>query len=123
VQVFPTGRQELSNDGRFHYRGGTIPARLPPTIDATRLVTRVCRSIEGLSGYIGFDLLLADDTQRLLIVEANPRLTTAYLGYRALAKENLAARILHPEGAKEPIGWNDGRIEFTAAGRIRSFAG
>ncbi len=88
-----------------------------------QLVTRICRSIEGLSGYIGFDLLLPADPQRLLVVEANPRLTTSYLGYRALAKGNLAARILHPERVSEPIAWHSGRVEFTADGRIRSSAG
>jgi predicted ATP-grasp superfamily ATP-dependent carboligase len=123
VHVFPTGQQQLSDDGRFHYRGGTIPACLPEAIDASQLLTRVCRSIEGLSGYIGFDLLLAADLQRPLLVEANPRLTTSYLGYRALAKENLAARILDPAGLNEPIQWDDARVEFTADGRIRPIAG
>lgn len=122
VQVFPIGQQHLSDDGCFHYRGGTIPACLPEGIDAKQLARRICRSIEGLSGYIGFDLLLTADSQRLLVVEANPRLTTSYLGYRALAKENLAARILHPERVSEPIAWHSGRVEFTTDGRIRSSA-
>jgi len=123
VHVFPIGQQHLSDDGRFHYRGGNIPACLPKAVDASQLVTRICRSIDGLSGYIGFDLLLPADSQRLLVVEANPRLTTSYLGYRALANENLAARILHPERANEPIAWHSGRVEFTADGRIRSSDG
>jgi tyramine---L-glutamate ligase len=119
VHVFPTGQQHLSDDGRFHYRGGAIPARLPQAIDAGQLLTRVCRSIPGLSGYIGFDLVLPAGSNRPLIVEANPRLTTSYLGYRALANENLAARILDPARTNEPIRWNAGRVEFTADGRIR----
>ena len=53
-----------------------------------------CHSIPGLAGYIGFDLILTPDSRRLVVVEANPRLTTAYLGYRELAKENLAIRML-----------------------------
>jgi predicted ATP-grasp superfamily ATP-dependent carboligase len=122
LHVFPTGQQHLSDDGRFHYRGGAIPACLPEAVDASQLLTRVCRSIAGLSGYIGFDLLLPAESQRLLVVEANPRLTTSYLGYRALANENLAERILNPAGANEPIRWNDGRVEFTADGRIRPIA-
>jgi predicted ATP-grasp superfamily ATP-dependent carboligase len=118
VHVFPAGRQHLSDDGRFHYQGGTIPARLPETVDPAELVTRACRSIRGLSGYIGFDLLLTDARQ-LLIVEANPRLTTAYLGYRALAKENLAARMLHP-ATTHPIDWRSESVEFTPDGRLRT---
>ena len=99
VEVFPVGRQHLSDDGRFHYQGGTIPASVPNLAAAERLVRDVCRSIPGLAGYIGFDLILTPDARRLVVVEANPRLTTAYLGYRALAKENLAVRILHQNRA------------------------
>ena len=117
VHVFPAGQQHLSDDGRFHYRGGTIPAQLPVAVDPVRLVTRVCRSIRGLSGYIGFDLLLTADARQLLIVEANPRLTTAYLGYRALAKENLTARMLHP-ATTHPIDWRSESVEFTPDGQL-----
>jgi tyramine---L-glutamate ligase len=123
VNAFPAGQQHLSDEGRFHYRGGTIPVHLPENVDPTRLITDICRSIEGLSGYIGFDLTLSACAPRLLVVEANPRLTTSYLGYRALAKESLAARILDPAQAKERIAWHAGRVEFTADGRVRSMIG
>ena len=59
VEVFPVGRQRLSDDGRFHYLGGKIPALLPGPVDLAGMVTQVCRSISGLAGYIGFDLILA----------------------------------------------------------------
>ncbi len=119
VQVFPAGQQHLSDDGRFHYWGGAIPARLPASVDVAGLVTRVCRSIHGLSGYIGFDLILPADSSQPLIVEANPRLTTSFLGYRALAEENLAARILQPARADNPIAWKAETIVFKPDGRLR----
>ena len=106
VEVFPVGRQHVSDDGRFHYQGGTIPASVPNPAGAERLVRDVCHSIPGLAGYIGFDLILTPDARRLVVVEANPRLTTAYLGYRELAKENLAVRMLHPGRAAGPIQWS-----------------
>jgi tyramine---L-glutamate ligase len=117
VEVFPVGRQDLSDDGRFHYQGGTIPAVVPNPKAADRLVGDVCRSIPGLAGYIGFDLIHTPDARRLIVVEANPRLTTAYLGYRVLAKENLAARMLHPNRATGPISWSSESAEFRPDGQ------
>jgi hypothetical protein len=119
VEVFPVGRQQLSDDGRFHYQGGTIPVPVPNLATAERMVRDVCRSIPGLAGYIGFDLILTSDARRLVVVEANPRLTTAYLGYRALATENLAARILHPNRAAGPISWSADSTTFTPDGQCQ----
>ena len=119
VEVFPVGRQHLSDDGRFHYQGGTIPVPVPNLATAERLVRDVCRSIPGLAGYIGFDLILTPDARRLVVVEANPRLTTAYLGYRALAKENLAVRILHQNRAAGPISWSNETTTFTPDGQCQ----
>jgi hypothetical protein len=116
VDVFPVGRQHLSDEGRFHYQGGTIPSPVPNPKAADRLVRDVCHSIPGLAGYIGFDLILTPDARRLVVVEANPRLTTAYLGYRALAKENLAFRMLHTNRAVGPILWSYESTEFTPDG-------
>lgn len=116
IEVFPAGQQRLSDDGRFHYHGGRIPALLPQPMDPTPIVTRICRSLAGLAGYIGFDLIQTAHSPRLLIVEANPRLTTSYLGYRALARENLAARILQPGRAADPIAWTPGAVEFRPDG-------
>jgi tyramine---L-glutamate ligase len=114
--VFPIGEQLLSDDGRFQYRGGRLPARPQLPAHAAELVAAACRCLPGLCGYIGFDLVLTDDGNRLVFVEANPRLTTSYLGYRCLARENLAARILDPECSDKPIGWRTELIEFTAEG-------
>ena len=38
VEVFPVGRQQLSDDGRFHYQGGTIPVPVPNLATAERMV-------------------------------------------------------------------------------------
>ena len=85
IERLPVAEQHLSDDGRFRYLGGTIPADISPrTCDRIDdLVKSVCRTIEGLAGYVGFDLLLLEDNT-LLIVEVNPRLTTSYFGYRQL---------------------------------------
>jgi predicted ATP-grasp superfamily ATP-dependent carboligase len=85
IECLPVGEQHLSDDGRFRYLGGTIPADISTKNSSAihDLVKSACRTIEGLAGYIGFDLLLPDEGAPL-IVEINPRLTTSYIGYRQL---------------------------------------
>jgi tyramine---L-glutamate ligase len=117
ADIFPVGQQRLSDDGRFQYQGGRIPAHAPPVTNARRIVNAACRSIPGLAGYIGFDLIQSQSSGSVLIVEANPRLTTAYLGYRVLCGENLAGRILET-ARNRPINWLAGAVEFTADGQI-----
>ena len=116
VHVLPIGEQMLSDDGRFTYLGGAIPADRALPAGTTALLEAVCRSIPGLHGYVGFDLILPDHESRPIICEINPRLTTAYLGYRELAVENLAARMLLPN--PEPIAWKGGRVRFRADGEM-----
>jgi predicted ATP-grasp superfamily ATP-dependent carboligase len=107
VEILPVGEQRLSRDGRFGYLGGRIPAAdLAPELacEAARVVEAACRSLPGLAGWVGFDLLLTRAEPRVRIVEANPRLTTSYCGYRRLTRENLAARLLSGV-AGPPIEW------------------
>jgi hypothetical protein len=109
VEIFPLGEQRISRDGRFHYVGGRIPA---PGItsqvaeEAAQLVADACRSLPGLAGFVGFDLIACAGDSRVRILEANPRLTTSYVGYRRLTHENLAARMLFADAAREPIEWH-----------------
>ena len=103
IEVLPVGEQRLTSDGRFGYRGGRIPAiDLPPELAsaAVDLVTEACRSVPGLAGFVGFDLIASPEPPHVRIVEINPRLTTSYVGYRRLTRENLAARMLGLVGSK-----------------------
>jgi predicted ATP-grasp superfamily ATP-dependent carboligase len=100
IEVLPIGQQRISRGGCLHYEGGRIPAcDIPPALadEAAELVERACRSLPGLAGFIGVDLIAAAQEPRIRIVEVNPRLTTSYVGYRRLTRENLAARILLTE--------------------------
>ena len=93
IECLPVGEQRLSTDGRFQYLGGIIPANISTKAQAAiqDLVLATCRSINGLAGYIGLDLLLTDD-ESPVIVEINPRLTTSYIGYRQLYTEPIPMR-------------------------------
>ena len=98
------GEQRLSDDGRFRYLGGIIPApdlSLNATNAIEELVRNTCRTIPGLVAYIGVDLLLTRDDQPL-IVEINPRFTTSYIGYRNYILTNLLKRWQMLTGPLEP---------------------
>jgi predicted ATP-grasp superfamily ATP-dependent carboligase len=114
VDVLPPCEQILSGDGRFSYEGADFPGRLNPTdVDLIESVVRRCSSIiPGLCGYVGFDLVIPDESgAEPLIVDINPRLTTGYLLWRKMCVDNLAARMLKSCVAEAgtsagPLSWN-----------------
>jgi hypothetical protein len=123
IEIFPVGEQRLSDDGCFGYEGGQIPAGCPVECDVTnevrRIVMQACPAVPGLLGYVGLDFVAPTDRARgPLVVEINPRLTTAYLGYRALTHENLAERLIFPDREWPPIVWNNGPVSFRANGQL-----
>lgn len=113
IELFPPADQRLSEDGRFRYLGGRIPAA---RVDAAAIHTAAytaCRLIPGLRGYVGIDLVVPhENPRRPMIVEINPRLTTSYLGYRALAQCNLAEWLLMSDRSADRIKWRPGTVSF-----------
>lgn len=124
VQVLPIALQNLRGDG-FQYLGGVIPASIDREVIPAihQLVQSACLSIDGLRGYVGVDLLLPETDSRVpIIVEVNPRLTTSYVGYRHLCKDNIAARMVlssRASGPLEPLAWRHGHVTFDADGRCQ----
>lgn len=51
------------------------------------------RSVPGLAGFVGIDFILTADDQPI-VMELNPRLTSAYVGLSRLLGRNLAAEVL-----------------------------
>lgn len=119
IELLPVAEQSLSDDGRFFYRGGKVPAGI---VDHTRVQTTAlaaCRTVPRLRGYVGVDLIIPDDPATgPVVVEINPRLTTSYLGYRALATDNLAEWMLLPNRFQREACWHPEPVEFDAAGKI-----
>jgi hypothetical protein len=116
--------QELTDDGRFRYQGGVLPLPPPLSDRAVRLATQAIYPVSGLRGYVGVDMILgksADGTEDQ-VIEINPRMTTSYVGLRALAKTNLAeAMIQIAEGKRiEPVNWKTGKLLFRPDGRVVS---
>ena len=116
------GYQRISDDGQFRYLGGRLP--LPPALAerATALATSVVSTLPHPRGYLGVDLVLGEsaDGSGDAVIEINPRLTTSYVGLRALAEDNLAEAMLRiARGERSPeIRWKPGTIAFSADGRV-----
>jgi predicted ATP-grasp superfamily ATP-dependent carboligase len=115
VPLLPAA-QHLSDDGRFRYLGGRVP--LPDGLRerAVSLARRAVEAVPGLRGYVGVDVVLGDGDQ---VIEINPRLTTSYVGLRALAETNLTEAMLRVAGGEEVAPrWSAGEVRFGADGTL-----
>lgn len=124
--ALPPCLQSLGGEGGFSYLGGSLPLAPNLARRATKLATRAVSGLAGRLGYLGVDLVLgheatgADD----VVIEINPRLTTSYVGLRALCDGNLAAAMLAIAAGREiELCWKSGPIHFTASGDVRHIPG
>jgi tyramine---L-glutamate ligase len=118
----PPCRQRLSDDGQFCYLGGSVPLQPHLAGRATAIARRAVESLPKPLGYLGVDLVLGDDPDGRddVVIEVNPRLTTSYVGLRALALENLAAAMLTAAaGEVTRLSFDARPLEFDADGTIR----
>ncbi|MGH7545784.1 MAG: ATP-grasp domain-containing protein, partial [Gemmatimonadota bacterium] len=76
----------------FVYHGGSVPLRHPQADAALAAARRACEAVPNLRGYVGVDLVLADDGP--YVIEINPRLTTSYVGLRDATDVNIAGLVL-----------------------------
>ncbi len=106
---------EASRD--FVYRGGATPLEHPLAARAVEAALRTCEAIAGLRGYVGVDVVLTES--EAVVIEVNPRLTTAYLGVRSAIEENIAEMALAACAGDLPTSRPvHRRVRFTASGRI-----
>jgi tyramine---L-glutamate ligase len=111
-------RQHLSDDGRFTYRGGSLPLAQPLASRALQVASAAVGCVEGLRGYVGVDVVVTE--REGWAIEINPRMTTSYIGLRALARFNLAEAMLAAVRGEElpSLEWEARAITFTADGRM-----
>ena len=65
---------------------------------------------------LGNETTGADD----VVIEINPRITTSYVGLRALSRVNLAEAMLAiAEGRELELCWGPGPIQFDSSGGVR----
>jgi predicted ATP-grasp superfamily ATP-dependent carboligase len=101
----------------FGYQGGSTPLDHPLARHAASVAERACGAVPGLRGYVGVDVMLSD--AGAVVIEINPRLTTAYLGVRQAVRENLAELALHAcEGTLPAPPALRRSIRFSSDGRI-----
>jgi len=101
----------------FSYHGGRTPFEHRLAERAVEAAIATCRAVPGLRGYVGVDLVLtASDA---VVIEVNPRLTTAYLGVRRAIAENVAALALAACAGTlpaRPVVRHS--VRFTTTGRV-----
>lgn len=115
--------QRMRASRPFSYLGGTTPLEHPLARLGVEAALRTCEALPGLRGYIGVDVVLTKS--EAVVIEVNPRLTTAYLGLREALREpgrstrNVAAMSLAACAGTLPTPPPIRRaVRFTAAGRI-----
>lgn len=122
AMALPPCEQELSGDGCFRYLGGSTPARCCLSAAVRERVQNLARrAVQALGdvviGYVGVDIVIGEDEADDAVIEINPRLTTSYVGLRALAETNLAQAMLDLAGGCAPaLSFRRGAVRFTAHG-------
>jgi len=74
------------------YEGGVVPFDHPLKHEAFKVAEKVTGSFAGLRGYVGVDLVLAED--KPFVLDVNPRLTTSYVGLSRVAGFNVAEAMI-----------------------------
>lgn len=118
--ALPASRQRLSDDGRLRYLGGSVPLPSPLAERAARLARSAIAACGDVLGYVGIDLVLGDDGEGGdVVIEVNPRLTTSYLGLRALCRQNLAGAMLRAAiGMPNELSFGTEPVQFAVAGHL-----
>lgn len=111
--------QHVRAGRQLSYAGGHTPLDHPRAKQAIEAAQRTCEAVPGLRGYIGVDVVLTECDA--VVIEVNPRLTTSYLGVRAVIEQNVAGLALEACLGRLPAAPRvRRRVRFSAAGRILS---
>ncbi len=81
-----------SPDEASRYYGGAVPFDHILEKEALRTAERAVEGIDGLKGYVGVDILVANEGP--VVMEVNPRLTTSYIGLKKAMNFNPAETII-----------------------------
>lgn len=93
AQLLSINRQHITvENGCFQAHGVTVNAVADPDGVYDRVARHIAEALPDLWGYVGVDLIAAEDGPRVL--EINPRLTLSYAGLRLATDSNPAQRVL-----------------------------
>ncbi len=93
---------EFNGDG-VEYGGGQVPWDHPLKQEALSMAKNIVESIDGLKGYVGVDMILAD---KVHFIEINSRLTTPYVALRNVVDFNLGRAIVESAIGNLPPEFN-----------------
>jgi tyramine---L-glutamate ligase len=79
-------------EGKIEYIGGLVPFDHDLDYRAKEISKKAVKSIKGLKGYVGIDLILADSVH---LVEINPRITTSYIALKHILDFNLSKTLIN----------------------------
>ncbi|HWQ66985.1 MAG TPA: ATP-grasp domain-containing protein [Methanospirillum sp.] len=99
--VLALNKQHIRIDetGQFHYDGGETPVLHPRQKEIISIAQKTM-TVLGCQGYIGVDLIV--NTDRIVVVDVNPRPTDSIVGIAALMKEEIADIILKASYGTSP---------------------
>jgi predicted ATP-grasp superfamily ATP-dependent carboligase len=118
--------QRISSDGAFSYLGGEFCLNENEIARLQALARSAVAAIAGLQAYVGVDAILGEDVDGSLdrAIEINPRITTSYLGLRAMLprRSSLLKAILAVGlgGEPQPLIWKRNPLRFSADGTLET---
>lgn len=116
--VLPAVSQDISLD-TCTYRGGCGPLGNDHQRRAASLAQCAIAAMPPHArGFIGLDLVLADEGGEDYVIEINPRLTTSYVGLRKMVSGNLGARLLGLQCGPVQCKTGENEVHWTRDGRV-----
>ncbi len=116
--TLPAVSQDISL-GTCTYNGGTGPLPDDEQRRATSLAECAIAAMPPAPrGFIGFDLILAEDHRNDVVIEVNARLTTSYVGLRHIVSGNIAGRLLGLECGPVQCKTTAGAVRWTSSGDV-----
>jgi len=114
--VLSVNRQYLKRDeNRFFYRGGETPVSHPRMNEIINTAEK-CINILGCQGYTGVDMVVSD---RIYVVDVNPRPTTSLVGICAIMEEEIAEILVESSKGNVPDSVHlKGRVSFDTKGLV-----
>jgi len=96
--LLAVNRQHIAvdGDGQLHFDGvqaNALPPGEPRHRGLRELAKRIARALPGLRGFVGVDLVWHAE-RGPVVIEVNPRVTSAYVGLSAALGRNVAAEVL-----------------------------
>ena len=119
------GEQFVCGEPVLRYEGGRLPLRCALAERAAALAVRAVRTVDGLRGFVGVDVVLGERTGDDMVIEINPRLTLSYVALVRGCEPRVAAALLDdrieprwtlPGGDR--AGEGEGVVRFDARGRV-----